>query len=280
MQCHVWGSCCSRSSGRCSLRTSVAGRTARSVGRSCAPALVRSASSSLAYLPLVVHELTTGGLPRRGPPCDYLAAAVRRAAVALPMRFGIVGLRVVSWPLVGSDHRRVRRRGPRDGWRRSAIVLWRWRSASPASASGAAVARARPAWTALALTVAAPSLAVGRRAACRMTTTTRSRIRWCSCCSGSAWRRSSAPSERAGAGVAAGPRSSLVAHPRLEPRPPAAGGPARTAASRRPQAAASRSSQPAVVPASPGRSRRAAVAAGIQVDRGVRPIRWSAAAGR
>ena len=52
-----------------------------------------------AYLPLVVNELTTGGSELRAA-LDYLAGG-RGAETPIPIRFGIVGLRVLSWPLTG-----------------------------------------------------------------------------------------------------------------------------------------------------------------------------------
>jgi 4-amino-4-deoxy-L-arabinose transferase-like glycosyltransferase len=54
----------------------------------------------VAYLPLLVNELTTGGSELRAA-LDYLAAGGRGSDVAIPVRFVIVGLRVLSWPLTG-----------------------------------------------------------------------------------------------------------------------------------------------------------------------------------
>ncbi len=53
-----------------------------------------------AYLPLAINELTTGFSEVRAA-LDYLASDRTSAAASIPVRFGIVGLRVVSWPLVG-----------------------------------------------------------------------------------------------------------------------------------------------------------------------------------
>jgi hypothetical protein len=53
-----------------------------------------------AYLPLVVNELTTGGSELRAA-LDYLAGGRAGAETPIPVRFGIVGLRVLSWPLTG-----------------------------------------------------------------------------------------------------------------------------------------------------------------------------------
>lgn len=54
----------------------------------------------VAYLPLAVNELTTGFSETRAA-LDYLGGGRASGDMALPARFGIVGLRVVSWPLVG-----------------------------------------------------------------------------------------------------------------------------------------------------------------------------------
>jgi len=53
-----------------------------------------------AYLPLVLNELTQNFSETRAA-LAYLASDREAGAAALPTRFGIVGLRVVSWPLVG-----------------------------------------------------------------------------------------------------------------------------------------------------------------------------------
>ena len=53
-----------------------------------------------AYMPLAINELTTGFSEVRAA-LDYLASDRTSAAASIPVRFGIVGLRVVSWPLVG-----------------------------------------------------------------------------------------------------------------------------------------------------------------------------------
>jgi hypothetical protein len=53
-----------------------------------------------AYLPLAVNELTTSFSEVRAA-LDYLAGGRTSGEAAIPVRFAIVGLRVVSWPLVG-----------------------------------------------------------------------------------------------------------------------------------------------------------------------------------
>ncbi len=54
----------------------------------------------LAYLPLIVNEATTGFSETRAA-IDYLTGGGNPAETAIPVRFVIVGLRVVSWPLTG-----------------------------------------------------------------------------------------------------------------------------------------------------------------------------------
>jgi hypothetical protein len=55
---------------------------------------------ALAYLPLALNELTTDFSEIRAA-MDYVAGGREASTVALPARFGIVGLRVISWPLTG-----------------------------------------------------------------------------------------------------------------------------------------------------------------------------------
>src|SRR5690606_15020314 len=55
---------------------------------------------AIAYLPLIVNELTTEFSETRAA-LDYLEGGREASDAAIPVRFGIVGLRVVSWPLVG-----------------------------------------------------------------------------------------------------------------------------------------------------------------------------------
>jgi hypothetical protein len=77
-----------------------------------------------AYLPLVVNELTRDFSELRAA-LEFLASGGSSADVAIPVRFGIVALRVVSWPLTGLII---------DGFAAGAvalvvviaIVVWRW----------------------------------------------------------------------------------------------------------------------------------------------------------
>ena len=55
---------------------------------------------AVAYLPLLINELTTGGSELRAA-LEYLAAGRGGSETALPVRFVIVGLRLLSWPLTG-----------------------------------------------------------------------------------------------------------------------------------------------------------------------------------
>jgi 4-amino-4-deoxy-L-arabinose transferase-like glycosyltransferase len=110
----------------------------------------------IAYAPLLVHELTTDFSETRAA-IDYVSGGRESSPTALPVRFGIVGLRVVSWPLVGLIT---------DGFVPGVIataavvgiVAWRWRRVSEAPVVrwlGLGLL-----WSSVALTIAAPSLAV------------------------------------------------------------------------------------------------------------------------
>ncbi|MBA2300626.1 MAG: glycosyltransferase family 39 protein, partial [Chloroflexi bacterium] len=111
---------------------------------------------ALAYLPLLVNELTTGGSELRAA-LDYVAGGRTAAETAIPIRFAIVGLRVLSWPLTGLIT---------DGFEAAvvacaaviAITVWR----SRAGASDQLAVRwlgLGLLWSTVFLTVAAPSLA-------------------------------------------------------------------------------------------------------------------------
>ncbi len=113
----------------------------------------------IAYLPLAVNEATTGFSEARAA-IDYLASGRNAAEAAIPVRFGIVGLRVVSWPLTG-----LITTGFVAGSIATAavvgIILWLWRA-------GGVDGKARSVvrwyalgllWSVAFLTVAAPSLA-------------------------------------------------------------------------------------------------------------------------
>jgi hypothetical protein len=111
---------------------------------------------AIAYLPLLLNELTTSGSELRAA-LDYLGGGRSGTETAIPIRFAIVGLRVLSWPLTGLIT---------DGFAAAAvasvavvaIAVWRSRAGGPD----------RPAarwlglgllWSTAFLTVAAPSLA-------------------------------------------------------------------------------------------------------------------------
>jgi hypothetical protein len=112
----------------------------------------------LAYLPLAINELTTGFAELRGA-TTYLAGDRAAAEVAIPVRFGIAGLRVISWPLTGLIV---------DGFVAGAlatvaviaIVVWRWRSPDEDERFVVRWFGLGLLWSTAFLTVAAPSLAV------------------------------------------------------------------------------------------------------------------------
>ena len=112
---------------------------------------------AIAYLPLIVNELTTDFSETRAA-LDYLEGGREGSEVAIAVRFGIVGLRVVSWPLVGliTD-------GFVPGVLPTAavvgIVAWRWRAGVGAERVVAAWFGLGLLWSTAFLTVAAPSLA-------------------------------------------------------------------------------------------------------------------------
>jgi 4-amino-4-deoxy-L-arabinose transferase-like glycosyltransferase len=111
----------------------------------------------VAYLPLAINELATGFSEVRAA-SDYLASGRSGEEVALPIRFGIVALRVPSWPLTGLII---------DGFVAGAvasvaivaIVLWRWRSPADGERFVVRWLGLGLLWSVAFLTVAAPSLA-------------------------------------------------------------------------------------------------------------------------
>lgn len=111
----------------------------------------------IAYVPLVVNELTTGFSEARAA-AAYLASDRSGADVAIPIRFGIVALRVLSWPLTGLIT---------DGFIAGslatvaviAITVWRWRSRDIEERFVVRWFGLGLLWSVVFLTVAAPSLA-------------------------------------------------------------------------------------------------------------------------
>ncbi|HEX7346772.1 MAG TPA: glycosyltransferase family 39 protein [Candidatus Limnocylindrales bacterium] len=111
----------------------------------------------VAYLPLAINELTTGFSEVRAA-SDYLASGRSGEEVTLPIRFGIVALRVPSWPLTGLII---------DGFVAAAvasvalvaIVLWRWRSPADGERFVVRWLGLGLLWSIAFLTIAAPSLA-------------------------------------------------------------------------------------------------------------------------
>jgi hypothetical protein len=114
----------------------------------------------VAYLPLIIHELTTD-FAETDAFLAYLGGARDSGGAALPIRSLVVGVRVVSWPLVGLIA---------DAFVPAvlvtagvmALVAWlaRDRGGDAAVRRAARWLGAGLAWTVLALAVAAPSLAV------------------------------------------------------------------------------------------------------------------------
>lgn len=111
----------------------------------------------VAYLPLAINELTTGFSEVRAA-SDYVSSGRSGEEVAIPIRFGIVTLRVLSWPLTGLII---------DGFVAGvlasvtvvAIVMWRWRSADDGERFVVRWLGLGLLWSVIFLTVAAPSLA-------------------------------------------------------------------------------------------------------------------------
>jgi 4-amino-4-deoxy-L-arabinose transferase-like glycosyltransferase len=112
---------------------------------------------ALAYVPLAINELTTDLAELRAA-LEYVTGDREGSGTALPVRFGIVTLRVVSWPLVGLIT---------DGFLAGVlglagiigIVVWRWRARSARERVAVRWLGLGLLWSALFLTVAAPSLA-------------------------------------------------------------------------------------------------------------------------
>jgi 4-amino-4-deoxy-L-arabinose transferase-like glycosyltransferase len=131
----------------------VADARRRSLGRVIAGCV---AIFAIAYLPLLVNELTTGGSELRAA-LDYLAAGRGVNDIAFPIRFAIVGLRVLSWPLTGLIT---------DGFGPAllasaaviGIAIWRARAGAPDSLAARWLGLGLL-WSTVFLTIAAPSLA-------------------------------------------------------------------------------------------------------------------------
>jgi hypothetical protein len=111
----------------------------------------------IAYLPLAINELTTGFSEARAASA-YVASGRSGEEIAIPIRFSIVLLRIVSWPLTGLIA---------DGFVAAslatvaviAIVVWRWRAPQDGERFVVRWFGLGLLWSVLFLTVAAPSLA-------------------------------------------------------------------------------------------------------------------------
>ncbi len=120
----------------------------------------------IAFLPLAVNELTTD-FSEVGAALAYLRSGSGGTALALPIRFVVVGIRVVSWPLVGlvTDALGLAALATAGI---IAIVVWAWRpratvgtgglGATPEGSCGGRWLGVGLLWTVAFLTVAAPSL--------------------------------------------------------------------------------------------------------------------------
>lgn len=110
-----------------------------------------------AYAPLVINELTTDFSELRAA-TEYLGGGREAAETAIPVRFGIVLLRVISWPLTGLII---------DGFVAAAIATvvviaiaaWRWRASDDRERFVVRWFGFGLLWSVVFLTVAAPSLA-------------------------------------------------------------------------------------------------------------------------
>ncbi|MEO5885689.1 MAG: hypothetical protein ABIQ58_09275 [Candidatus Limnocylindrales bacterium] len=114
-----------------------------------------------AYLPLAVNELTTDFSEVRAA-LEYLASGDSSDGPPVPVRFGIVGLRVVSWPLVGLITSALVPAVIATAAVVGIVVGLSRRRPSPGAASVRAAARwygSGLLWSVAFLTVAAPSLA-------------------------------------------------------------------------------------------------------------------------
>lgn len=111
----------------------------------------------VAYVPLIANELTTG-FSEASAAAAYIASDRSGTDVAIPIRFGIVALRVLSWPLTGLIT---------DGFVAGslatvaviAITIWRWRAADADERFVVRWFGLGLLWSVAFLTVAAPSLA-------------------------------------------------------------------------------------------------------------------------
>ena len=110
-----------------------------------------------AFLPLAVNELTSGFSELRAA-TDYLAGGRTDEETALPIRFWIVGLRVISWPLTGLVTTGFAA-AIVSGALVVAIVAWRWRAPDGRERFAVRWLALGLLWSIAFLTVAAPSLA-------------------------------------------------------------------------------------------------------------------------
>ncbi len=109
------------------------------------------------YLPLLVHELQTGGAEVRAA-LDFIAGGGSSSGTALPARAVIVGLRVLAWPLAG-----LITETPVAALLAAilvtAAIAGLWRASRPSERLAARWLGLSLAWIVVALTFAASSLA-------------------------------------------------------------------------------------------------------------------------
>ena len=111
----------------------------------------------LSYVPLVIHELGNDFSEARAA-LDFIAGGGESSAMALPVRFLVVGLRVLAWPLTG-----LVTEAPIAALLATALVVgllaWRVIAAVGPERTAARWFAATLAWTIIALTLAASGLA-------------------------------------------------------------------------------------------------------------------------
>ena len=114
----------------------------------------------VSYIPLAIHELGNDASELRAA-IAFLVGGGGPAAIALPARVPIVGLRVLGWPLTG-----LLTAAPIASLLAAGLVVWLavwrgWLGAPPTRGTGAAEERTAVRWLALGLAWTVVALAVG-----------------------------------------------------------------------------------------------------------------------
>ncbi|HET9344676.1 MAG TPA: hypothetical protein VFO05_03160 [Candidatus Limnocylindrales bacterium] len=111
----------------------------------------------VSYVPLLVHELSTDFAEARAA-LAFVAGGGEASATPLPLRFLVIGLRVLAWPLVG-----LITEAPIAAIAAAAGVIgaiaWRWLAGSPAERTASRWFGLTLLWTTAALSIAASGLA-------------------------------------------------------------------------------------------------------------------------